>query len=126
MPYYPGISQKINRFLARYNIEVLSQKCFTLGHLLFKNSPKMDPKNVIYQIPCQDCGACYIGKTTRHLNCRLKEHTSAVNNPKTKIDKSHPLYKHKVETGHTIDFGGTRPIERSTNEQQLQVPKNSL
>ena len=32
--------------------------------------------NVVYQITCPRCKACYVGATTRHLRCRFSEHKS--------------------------------------------------
>ena len=35
-------------------------------------------KGVVYEAPCQECDAVYIGETGRNLELRLKEHKAAV------------------------------------------------
>ncbi|EZA56119.1 hypothetical protein X777_03728, partial [Ooceraea biroi] len=36
--------------------------------------PKGEKTEVVYQIECMDCDACYISQTKRHLNTRIREH----------------------------------------------------
>ena len=41
--------------------------------------PAVEPmlkSGVVYRIDCPSCSACYVGKTTRHLQTRFKEHCS--------------------------------------------------
>ena len=40
--------------------------------------PELLMKNVIYEVPCQDCASVYIGEAGRCLQVRLKEHRGAV------------------------------------------------
>ena len=39
-------------------------------------SSVMMRSNVMYQMTCLRCKACYVGGTTRHLRCRFSEHKS--------------------------------------------------
>ena len=123
LPYYNGLSSKISRYLGRFGVKCYMQKGVSLGNGLYKNSPKVEPKNVIYSIPCADCNASYIGKTTRHLNYRTKEHISAVGRKK---DQNHPLYKHVMSSGHSIDFGSVHVIERSSQPDVLNSKEQLL
>ena len=43
--------------------------------------PKMLKSNVVYKIKCPRCNACYVGKTSRHLTDRIREHKSKSNGP---------------------------------------------
>ena len=44
--------------------------------------PKMLKSNVVYEIKCPRCNACYdVGKTSRHLTDRIREHKSKSNGP---------------------------------------------
>jgi len=48
-------------------------------HKLFFLKPPVTSimrSNVVYQITCPRCKACYVGATTRHLRCRFSEHKS--------------------------------------------------
>ena len=39
--------------------------------------PKMLKSNVVYQIKCSRCNACYVGQTIRHVQTRFREHIGA-------------------------------------------------
>ena len=52
--------------------------------------PKLLKSNVIYQITCPRCQACYVGKTSRHLCTRFGEH---------RTKKSEPVFKHLKSCG---------------------------
>ena len=44
---------------------------------------EMNGKEVVYQIPCQDCDSVYIGETGRSLGKRIMEHKYAVQRSET-------------------------------------------
>ena len=52
--------------------------------------PKMLKSNLVYQIKCPRCNACYVGKTCRHLTDRVKEHKSK---------SGEPVLKHMIACG---------------------------
>ena len=56
-------------------------------------------------------------------NYRTKEHISAVERKK---DKNHPLYKHVMSSGHSIDFGSVHVIERSSQPDVLNSKEQLL
>jgi hypothetical protein len=67
---------------------------------------------VVYQIKCSNCEASYIGKTARILHLRIEEHRKS---------PSSCLFQHQLETNHTIDFDGTRVLDRADTDRKLQV-----
>ena len=71
----------------------------------------------VYSFACS-CGACYIGRTTRHLSVRAREHHPAwLSSGVTKSIKSSVL-AHLVDTGHTIDIKQSfQPIYRVKGNQ---------
>ena len=62
--------------------------------------PIEEQKNVIYQIPCQDCSWSYIGETGRSLKTRKSEHIRNVKLSK----KGSNVAKHAWTQDHIIDF----------------------
>ena len=50
--------------------------------------PKTLNSFVVYKFICPGCNACYIGKTTRHLSTRSKEHLE--------MDKMSHIFAHLV------------------------------
>ena len=57
---------------------------------LKKAVPKMLKSNLVYQIKCPHCNACYVGKTWRHLTIRVQEH---------KTKSREPVLKHMMACG---------------------------
>ena len=122
LPYYPNLTQKMSRFLAKFGVETFPENGITLGHLLYKNSPECAPKDVIYKVPCENCDSCYVGKTTRHLNYRISEHKRDVKNKK----KENAISKHVEKTGHSISWNDVKPISRTRNGKYLSAKENLL
>ena len=46
------------------------------------------------ECPDPDCNSTYIGETARRIEERHKDHTGR--------DRNSHIYKHSIETGHTI------------------------
>ena len=93
-----------------------------MGHSLYKNSPFIQPKDVIYKIPCLQCPISYVGKTTRHLQFRIKEHQRDVKQNK----KESAVAKHVCKTGHQMDFDKTKVIGRIANRNYLSALEQTL
>ena len=75
----------------------------------------------VYSFTCS-CGACYIGRTTRHLSVRAREyHPAWLRSGVTKSIKSSVL-AHLVDTGHTIDIKQSfQPIYRVKGNQSKLI-----
>jgi hypothetical protein len=74
--YIKAISEKFRLILDRFNVRIIFKTKHTLRRTLMKTGPVTDAqqtKQCVYSTPC-DCGRCYIGETSRHLEVRIKEH----------------------------------------------------
>ena len=66
--------------MALKKIQTPCKVIFTLKKLktvLPSLKPKVDVSlrsRVVYKVICPCCTACYVGQTTRHLLCRIREH----------------------------------------------------
>ena len=80
----------------------------------------------VYSFTCS-CGACYIGRTTRHLSVRAREHHPVwLSSGITKSIKSSVL-AHLVDTGHTIDIKQSfQPIYRVKGNQSKLIRNRIL
>ena len=112
-----GVTQPLTRILRRHDIQVVNKPLKTLQQEF--PSPKFRPPiehqpNVVYKIPCADCGWCYVGETGRCFETRKKEH---VRNVKTYANGSN-IAKHAWSFDHRIDFDN-RPVSNcaATKEQ---------
>ena len=76
LPYIKGLTEPLARTLQKHDIKVYNKPVKTLERQFpsAKQKPPIEEqKNVVYQIPCQDCSWSYIGKTGRSLKARKSE-----------------------------------------------------
>jgi len=81
---------RINRLLKCTKI-VPFFKTFKTQHF-FHNKDKLSPNvssSLVYKFQCEQCNACYIGETRRHLQTRIKEHVHG--HPPSEISKHHHI-----------------------------------
>ena len=80
IPYVQGVSEPIKLVLAQVGIEVALKPYFTLSSVFRKSIDVIcdEKKCLVYEIPCRDCDAVYVGETGRSLSTRKKEHVEAV------------------------------------------------
>lgn len=80
LPYLGNISNNIARILTSQIPKLkISFKCKTNIKSLFsktKDKTKKLEKSGIYRLACGDCPVAYVGRTTRSLEVRIKEHLS--------------------------------------------------
>ena len=103
LPFINGVTQPLTRILRRHEIQVINKPLKTLQQEF--PSPKFRPStehqpNLVYKIPCANCGWCYIGETGRCFETRKKEH---IRNVKTCANGSN-IVKHAWSFDHRIDF----------------------
>lgn len=92
-------------------IHVVHKSENTLRDLLCNLKDKVPPdeQTGIYQIPCQDCLAVYLGQTRRKVKVRIKEpHESAV-------------ATHKMKTDHVIDWTEAKLIKNVRKTPHLNA-----
>ena len=85
IPYVEGVSEKVHRVLKKYGVATAIRPHTTLRRLLVHPKDKVELEEqgeLVYQIPCKNCGAEYIGETGRLLKTRLEEHRKDVDNTK--------------------------------------------
>ena len=78
--YVQAVSEPIKRVLAQVGIEVVLKPYFTLSFVFRKPKDVIcDEKKcgLVYEFPCRDCDAVYVGETGRSLNTRKKEHAES-------------------------------------------------
>ena len=69
-----------------------------MGVLAFLILELEEQGELVYQIPCKNCGAEYIGDTGRILKTRLEEHRKDVDN--TKKREIHKEREKKIDVYH--------------------------
>ncbi|KAK3744040.1 hypothetical protein QZH41_002506 [Actinostola sp. cb2023] len=102
-----GKSEKV---LEDHGIKTSVKPLCTLRQSLSKPKdtiPCNKKTGVVYQIPCGDCEAVYIGETGRSLGTRKKEHMASVRLAKTQASA---LAEHATKEGHDIAWDDTKII----------------
>ena len=125
LPYLPGLSTSLSKFLKRWNISVFYRKHKTLGQLLYKRSPETDffeQQNLVYRVNCMDCSKCYVGQTTRKFKFRLKNHKDAIRLNHT----DNAIANHVCVFGHKIDTFACAEILAKENNSALLTAKEML
>ena len=79
-------------------------------------TPKDQVTGVIYQIPCE-CGDNYIGKTSKTLNERLKEHQRGIR----RMDKNNSVAVHVRDTGHNISWENAKIMLKEDNKMRRKI-----
>ena len=81
LPYVHGLSEAVWRVLTPLGLRVSFRPNTTLKLLLVRPkdwTPTEELAGVVYQVPCANCPASYVGQTGRCLGKRIKEHQKAV------------------------------------------------
>ena len=110
LPYVKGTTEKIQRVLRSHQIKTAVKPASTLRQILSKPKdpiPTEKKTGVIYQIPCKEYNAVYIGETKRSLKTRQKEHMDSV-----RLDKAErsALAEHTSLTGRDVGWSNTKII----------------
>lgn len=136
----PHLSQRIARQLKKEypNTRLAYRNINTTNKIFSKVKDPLPPghqTNVIYQIPCKDCQACYIGMTKNRLDTRMyghKTHYNTLDRLQQNItDPSDPkieelaektaLMQHSIKNNHRFDLGNVNIIDRHDKEHALPI-----
>ncbi|KAK3741220.1 hypothetical protein QZH41_005673 [Actinostola sp. cb2023] len=115
LPYVEGTTERIKRVLEGYNVKTSIKPLTTLRQLLSKPKdeiPLGKKTGVVYEIPCEDCTAVYVGETKRSLDTRRKEHKASVRLAKTDASA---LAQHANALNHNIAWEDTRVLASENN-----------
>ncbi|XP_055645147.1 uncharacterized protein LOC129781412 [Toxorhynchites rutilus septentrionalis] len=120
LPFYPKITNPIKNTLKRQGLHIVYKSGNTLRDLLCNLKDKIPPdeKSGIYEIPCLDCPAVYIGQTRRKIKVRIREYKTAVENNKS---NESAVAAHTTSLDHKIDWTKAKLIKYVKNSSQLNA-----
>lgn len=118
IPYIPGLSNIIKRYLSEKNLNVVYNVNKPLGTLINNKCKleKFDQSGVVYGIVCSTCknnnkNTIYIGQTSRELRVRMKEHFSSL----TKKSGLTALSIHAIDEKHEFDIDNAIILHHESN-----------
>ena len=103
LPYIEGVSERIARGCRALGVRTVFNSGKTLRQTLthVKSTTLEEKKQgVVYEVPCKDCEAVYIGETGRNLQERVKEHKYAVK----RRDKNNGIAVHAWSEDHMVNW----------------------
>jgi len=99
---YGSYANKIQRSFKKHSdIQIAFKSNTKLKDLLGNPKAKIkeEDRSGIYEIPCNNCNAKYIGQTKRKLKVRLKEHQAHFKNNQ---EEKSAMAKHCLQENHTF------------------------
>lgn len=95
--------------------------------------PLEDQSNVVYQVPCSNCSACYIGMTKNRLKTRMSGHKTLYNtmdrlhqqgasasDPRiSSLSERTALMQHSITENHRFDLKEVKILDRANKTQAL-------
>ena len=125
IPFVPHVSNLVKHYLSQEGFEVYFSHLNKLDGVLFQKyyGPEanqdtiFDRQNVIYCVKCDGCDLCYIGRTSRMLGVRVKEHLASTAQPgKTGATG---LSEHMWDSGHSFSRDSVRIIDSAKQHKML-------
>ena len=80
-----------------------------------------EKSGLVYEIPCRDCDAVYIGETGRSLKTRKREHFDAV---KRMDVKKSALCQHIVDFDHFIAWDKAQILKMEANYSKRRTAES--
>lgn len=120
LEYIPGLSNKIENCLKKYNFKIGHKTNNYTKKFFTKLKPKIQHENkthCIYEIKCNDCEMKYIGNTKQYLHRRIYEHKYSVRTN----NKCTALAKHSIENLHGFDFDNTQILTTEMNCKKRNI-----
>lgn len=120
-PYVPGLTERINKILKDYQMNLASKAANTIGNLytrLKRPIPRNEKSKVIYEIKCE-CEKRYVGSTKQWVKNRFSKHRSDCK--LKKMTETTGLTVHAVREKHEFDFNKFTILDHIPNFFQRNV-----
>ena len=124
LPYYCGLSEKLQRCPRDHKIKLFFKPMRTIGDKLRNGKGPVHPydrQGAVYFVPCGACDQMYFDETKRSFNARKKEHINYIKH--FHPDKS-ALAKHVLELEHRMNWSKTQ-IAAFENDFRKDVSLNN-
>ena len=120
-PYVKGFSEGLQRRLRRLQVGFVPKSGETIYSNVCRLKQRVDVeerKNVVYAVPCGDCGIRYFGETGQHFSDRKSQHQRDVKAGKT----TNGFFCHvKENAGHKIDWESAVFVDYEKNWKRRKI-----
>ncbi|KAK9889327.1 hypothetical protein WA026_004603 [Henosepilachna vigintioctopunctata] len=117
IPFIGNTSYKLKNILKDHNLEVVHRPQNQVKQVFSRLkaiTPSKKKSNIVYSIPCKDCGKEYIGQTSQRLQDRINSH-------KYTKTASTALNKHRTTENHEFDYEKTRILTTQGNRKLREI-----
>lgn len=123
--YLDGLSETIKTQLTRHapQLKIAFRPPCKVSQAFTNMKDKLDngqQSNVVYAIPCIQCGRLYVGETSRCLCERCEQHEKDVANKSKKPNKT-ALVRHVSTTDHQFDFDRAKILRKVRTRGLLKI-----
>jgi hypothetical protein len=119
IPFIKGLSSSLARVFNNFDQFRICQyntKTVSLLHTKLKDKTEIgDCSDVVYKIPCNNCGSCYVGQTKQNLRKRIANHKNDCLPGKIHKTEKTALSAHHFDTGHNFKFSQVSILDRESN-----------
>ena len=108
-PYIKGTTERVKRLLRNHNVKIFDTNRNSIKSKVCQLKDKRnnsEKSNVVYEIPCNDCPAKYIGESSRTVKIRTHEHYLDISNKRI---RNH-MFIHERDNNHKFNLNETRVI----------------
>ena len=124
------LQNNINKNLPFCKIKFIFKSTTRLSNFFrFKDKVPFNLRsNVVYKFSCGRCNATYYGKTCRHLNVRIGEHSgiSPLTGKKSKARKTTAVKDHMLFCDHIVSLDDFQILTSSNSEFHLKIKESLL
>ncbi|XP_024887386.1 uncharacterized protein LOC112464565, partial [Temnothorax curvispinosus] len=121
IPYIKGCSESICKALRNKGFDVVYTVSKKLDRIINSGKDRLASvkrTELVYEINCLNCEACYIGQTKRNLETRIKEHRADI--------KKHPsnhsvVSKHKTSWNHNFNWSRTKVLHSEKHFKKREI-----
>jgi len=111
IPYVGNFSEKFRRVIVGTRIKLAYHSLNKLNKFIKVQKdplPKLQKKNVVYKICCNDCDASYVGQTGRMLKTRVAEHRNSIRRNALSVSV---IADHMMQHGHDMDWNNVQILD---------------
>ena len=108
-PYIKGTTERVKRLLRNHNVKIFDTNRNSIKSKICQLKDKRnnsEKSNVVYEIPCNDCSAKYIGESSRTVKVRTHEHHLDISNKRI---RNH-MFAHERDSNHKFNLEEVRVI----------------
>lgn len=120
IPFVSDLSLMVKKSLNKFDVRTVSSIPKKLNNIvnLDKDKCSHSLNGIVYKIDCNNCNACYVGQTKRHLSTRIKEHRVGI---KKHVNCHSVVSEYRLHCGHDFDWNDVNVLHREGHTKKREI-----